>query len=338
MRKNRDHQTLSKRQTGLWNGASTGADVRVSGHSPACDARPRKTATQTVPDPLEPGRPSEGPAGSHAPARTQAALRTGRGDSLQVREGPCGQTGGMPSRRRRSARRPHSRQKPEEGGAFHGDPNPSWICEHGNSSSAAFQTRQCVPEGRTASGTSGKRARGGGRRTRRGGGEQRMSEGGGCRPPPALGSGRRSSGVCGGSETTAAVPCRESRRGQSCWEGPGREDTSPDHWGHGKGRGVGHGRDFRVSPGPGDKSGSRSGCAWLLAVEPVGFGTRTSFRGWGKGHRPPRRCAIQNGLKPPSPDRHPLPGSHTLKWQQNVRDVATPREDHARGTCSKMHR
>lgn len=93
--------------------------------------------------------------------------------------------------------------------------------------------------------------------------------------------------------------------GRAAGKGRGRRTCPSTTGGHGKGRGVGHGRDFRVSPGQGDKSGSRSGCAWLLATEPVGFGTQNTLRGWGKGHCPPLNCAIQNGLKPQIPDQHP---------------------------------
>lgn len=115
----------SKWQTGPWHEVSAGADGRGATRSPARDARPRKTATQTVPDPPEPGRLSEGRAGSHVPAR-RGQQPAGPGGSVPAAPGECHRGGAS----RPAGHTPY--RNPKRGAHFMGTQmqSPGWIYEH----------------------------------------------------------------------------------------------------------------------------------------------------------------------------------------------------------------
>lgn len=143
----------------------------------------------------------------------------------------------------------------------------------------------------------------------------------------------------GGSETTGGrARVRNPSGGRAGGKRPSGSTCPSTSGSCGKGRGVGNGGDFRVSPGQGRAPAEqkRPGApaavlkprcrhrAWARGHGALGFqnANHILWRKGGAGHCPPSRCAIQNRLQFQSSDFRPIPGSQRLKWHQNVGDVA----------------
>lgn len=179
-----------------------------------------------------------------------------------------------------------------------------------------------------------------------------MSEGGRCRPLRPRHIHGQTAVSAGGSETTGGCArVRNPSGGRAGGKRPGGSTCPSTSGSCGKGRGVGNGGDFRVSPGQGRAPAeqTRPGAptavlqlrcwhrAWAPGHGALGFqnANHPLWREGGAGHCPHQDVQSRTDYSPSLQISAPFL-AHRLKWHQHVGAVGTSLKTRPGETYSEL--